>query len=58
MADRDDIDNAERDQDYEAIWDAEIAKRIADIESGRVKPMPWPEARRIIAGEKPRDPRT
>jgi len=26
----------EKDEDYEAAWDAELARRVADIESGRV----------------------
>lgn len=36
--------------DVRAAWDAEIAERIADIDKGRVKPIPWPEARRMIVG--------
>jgi putative addiction module component (TIGR02574 family) len=29
-------------------WEAEIARRVADMDSGRVTPIPWPEALRII----------
>jgi hypothetical protein len=34
-----------------AAWDEEIAKRIADIDSGRVKLIPSDEAERMIRGE-------
>lgn len=34
----------------EAAWAAEIAKRLEDLDSGRVAPVPWPEARRRILG--------
>lgn len=30
--------------DYSDAWAEEIQKRIADIESGAVKPLPWEEA--------------
>lgn len=32
-------------------WSAEIQKRIADLDSGKVKTIPWEQARRRIAGE-------
>ncbi len=38
------------DEDAPAAWDAEIARRIADLDGGSVKPIPWPEARRMILG--------
>jgi putative addiction module component (TIGR02574 family) len=38
----------EVDEDAEAAWSAEIARRIAELESGTVKSVPWPEARRMI----------
>ncbi len=38
------------DDDAPLAWDAEIARRIADVDSGSVKPVPWPEARRMILG--------
>jgi putative addiction module component (TIGR02574 family) len=42
-------DSLERDDlDAEAAWDAEIEGRIAELDSGRVKPIPWAEARRMI----------
>ena len=33
----------------EAAWDEEIKRRIEEIDSGKVKPIPWEEARRQIA---------
>jgi putative addiction module component (TIGR02574 family) len=32
-------------------WEAEIARRVADIDSGRVKAIPWPEALRMILSD-------
>ena len=42
--------DAEVDQDAEEAWDTEIARRLADIDSGKVKMVPWSEARRQIMG--------
>lgn len=39
------------DQDAEAAWEAEIAKRIKELDSSSVKPTPWSEARRSIVGD-------
>ncbi len=39
------------DQDAEAAWEAEIAKRIKELDSSSVKPIPWSEARRSIVGD-------
>lgn len=36
------------DEDVEAAWAAEIAKRVHDLDTGRVVPIPWAEARRMI----------
>jgi putative addiction module component (TIGR02574 family) len=33
------------DEDAEAAWAAEIAKRIQELDSGAVAPVPWAEAR-------------
>jgi putative addiction module component (TIGR02574 family) len=41
--------------DVEAAWSEEIALRIADIDSGRVKTIPSEEAWKIINGEAPPD---
>ncbi len=38
------------DEGAEAAWAAEIAKRIHELDSGGVTPVPWPEARRMILG--------
>jgi putative addiction module component (TIGR02574 family) len=40
--------DTEVDPDVEAAWDAEITRREQEIESGRVKPLSWAEARREI----------
>jgi putative addiction module component (TIGR02574 family) len=41
--------------EVEAAWGDEIARRIADIDSGRVKTIPSEEAERMIRGDvKPR----
>jgi len=33
----------------EEEWNHEIARRIAELDSGRVKPVPWAEARRQVS---------
>ena len=38
----------EVDEGAEAAWDKEIARRIHELDSGAVTPIPWPEARRRI----------
>ena len=38
------------DKDATAAWEAEIAERVRELDDGSVKPIPWSEARRIIAG--------
>ena len=38
------------DEGAEAAWAVEIAKRIHELDSGPVAPVPWPEARRMILG--------
>ncbi len=38
------------DDDAPSAWDAEIARRIADIDRGSANLLPWPEARRMILG--------
>jgi putative addiction module component (TIGR02574 family) len=34
------------DEGVQAAWDAEIAKRIAELDSGRAKTVPWAEVRK------------
>lgn len=36
------------DEGVEAAWGVEIRDRLEDLETGRVQPIPWPEARRSI----------
>jgi putative addiction module component (TIGR02574 family) len=38
------------DEGAEAAWAEEIGKRIRDLDSGAVMPVPWSEARRMILG--------
>jgi putative addiction module component (TIGR02574 family) len=38
------------DEDAEAAWAVEIAKRVRDIDEGKAKLIPWQEARRMIMG--------
>ena len=38
------------DEEVESAWKSEIGKRIEQIDSGAVTPIPWPEARRMILG--------
>jgi putative addiction module component (TIGR02574 family) len=37
------------DASAEEEWNQEIAHRIAELDSGKVKPIPWAEARRQIS---------
>jgi putative addiction module component (TIGR02574 family) len=39
---------AEPEPDVEAAWSAEIERRVADIDSGNVKTVPWDEVRRRL----------
>jgi putative addiction module component (TIGR02574 family) len=34
-----------------AAWQAEIEKRITEMDQGKVKPIPWTEARQMIFGD-------
>jgi len=38
------------DEDAEEAWRAEIERRIAELDSGKVKAIPWADARRRIVG--------
>jgi putative addiction module component (TIGR02574 family) len=42
--------DTEIDEDAEEAWDAEIARRLKEIDSGKAKMIPWSEARRQIMG--------
>jgi putative addiction module component (TIGR02574 family) len=37
------------DERAEEEWSKEITRRIAELDSGKVKPIPWAEARRQIS---------
>jgi putative addiction module component (TIGR02574 family) len=37
------------DASAEEEWSQEIARRIQELDAGRVKPIPWAEARRQVA---------
>jgi putative addiction module component (TIGR02574 family) len=43
------------DEDAEDAWSVEITRRLAEMDAGKVKTIPWPEARRRIL-ENPDDP--
>lgn len=38
------------DSDAQTAWAVEVRRRLADLDSGKVRAMPWHEARPIIAG--------
>ena len=38
------------DEDLDAAWEAELGRRIEELDSGQVTAVPWPEARRMIMG--------
>jgi putative addiction module component (TIGR02574 family) len=37
------------DESAEEEWNKEIARRIQELDSGKVKPIPWADARRQIS---------
>jgi putative addiction module component (TIGR02574 family) len=39
------------DEDAEAAWAKEIDRRLKEVDSGKVTPIPWAEARRQILGK-------
>jgi len=43
------------DEDAEAAWSVEIARRLGEVESGQVNTIPWPQARQMIAADEPPD---
>jgi putative addiction module component (TIGR02574 family) len=38
----------EADDDVSTAWDLEIQSRLEDLDRGNIRPVPWPEARRMI----------
>jgi putative addiction module component (TIGR02574 family) len=47
----------EVDPDVEAAWSEEIHRRLARVNAGLAKTIPWPEARRRIYAAARREPR-
>ena len=45
----------ETDPDAPSAWDAEIARRVAELDGGTVTPMSWDEARRKIVQDDVRE---
>jgi len=43
------LDENPPDPAIEAAWSEEIARRIEELDSGKIKPIPWADARRQIA---------
>jgi putative addiction module component (TIGR02574 family) len=39
------------DRDAESAWEAELLLRLKEIDKGKVKLMPWSEARTKISGQ-------
>ncbi|MGE3167168.1 MAG: addiction module protein [Planctomycetota bacterium] len=39
------------DPDAEAAWAVEIARRVAELDEGTVRVVPWTEARKRILGD-------
>lgn len=38
----------EQDESWEEAWNSEIAKRIEELELGKVKTIPWAEVRQMM----------
>lgn len=46
------VDNGSTSQDVGAAWASEARRRLAEVQSGLVKPVPWEDAeKRIFATE-------
>jgi putative addiction module component (TIGR02574 family) len=41
--------DADVDEDAEAAWATEVSRRVAELDSGVVKTIPWAEVRRRLA---------
>jgi len=44
------------DQDVEDAWKEELSRRLAELDEGSVRAIPWPEARRLIRGSSDASP--
>jgi putative addiction module component (TIGR02574 family) len=38
------------DAESQTAWADEVQRRLTELDSGAVKPIPWDEARKVIAG--------
>lgn len=45
------LDEDAVDEQAEELWSAEISRRIADIDAGRVKLVPWSDVRKRLFDE-------
>ena len=45
------LDGMEDPKAVEAAWDQEIARRIADLDSGKAQTIPWEEVRKSISSK-------
>lgn len=43
------------DEDAEAAWTVEIARRLGEVNDSRIRTIPWPQARQMIAADAPPD---
>jgi len=43
------LDDDIADEDAEELWSAEIARRIAEIDTGKVQLVPWPDVRQRLS---------
>ena len=41
--------DTEVDEDAEAAWGSEINRRVAELETGVLRPIPWADVRRRLA---------
>jgi putative addiction module component (TIGR02574 family) len=44
------------DADSEPAWSEEVQQRLKDIQEGKVRPIPWEEARRMILEDNDESP--
>jgi putative addiction module component (TIGR02574 family) len=38
------------DPDSQTAWAEEVGRRLAELDGGTVRPVPWDDARQIVAG--------
>ncbi len=42
------VETEQTEEDHEASWSSEAKRRLEELRSGSVKPVPWEEAERLI----------